>query len=70
MAVGSDGPLVFDFQHRDLVTRLSIYWNVDRFVDGFHKIYIIERNSSERIYVVRWEIDKNPDDITSRSHVA
>ena len=41
-----------------------------RFVDGFHKIYIIERNSSERIYVVGRETDKNPNDIKFRSHVA
>ena len=33
-----------------------------RFVDGFHKIYIIEQNSSARIFVVRVETDKNPND--------
>ena len=52
------------------------YWNVDeeqksvRFVDRFHKIHIAERNSSERKYVVWWETDKNPNNITSRSHMA
>ena len=35
-----------------------------------HKIYIIERNSSEGIFVVRGKTDKNPNDITSRSHTA
>ena len=39
-------------------------------MDGFHKIYVIERNSSEKTFVVREETDKNPNDITSRSHVA
>ena len=39
-------------------------------MDGFHKISIIERNSFERIYVVWGETDKNPNDITSRSHMA
>ena len=36
----------------------------------FHEIHIIERNSSRRIYVVWWETDKNPNDITSRSQMA
>ena len=59
-------------------TRKTNWWLLEcrrkqksvRFVDGFHKIYIIERNSSERIYVVRGETDKNPNDITSKSHMA
>ena len=59
-------------------TRNTNWWQLEcrrrqksvRFVDGFHKIYIIERNSSKRIFVFRAETDKNPNDITSRSHVA
>ena len=56
--------------------RIDDHWNVDGernlldSEDGFHKIYIIERKSSSRIYVVRGETDKNPNDITSRSHMA
>ena len=40
-----------------------------RFVVGSHKIYTTERNSSREIYV-RAETDKNPNDITSRWHIA
>ena len=39
-------------------------------VNWFHEIHIIERNSSKRICVVRGETDKNPNDITPRSHMA
>ena len=40
-----------------------------RFVDWFHEMYVIERNSSKRKNVVREETDKNSNDITSRSHM-
>ena len=59
-------------------TRKTNWWLLEcrrkrksvKFVDGFHKIYIIERNSSERKNVVRVETDKNPNDITTRSFTA
>ena len=42
-----------------------------RFMDGFHKIYVIERNSSEKKYTFREEeTDENPNEIASRSHMA
>ena len=34
-----------------------------------HKIYIIERNSSGKKYSIRGGIDKNPNEITSKSHM-
>ena len=40
------------------------------FMDRIHKIYIIERNSSERVYVAEGWTDKKSNDITSRSHMA
>ena len=48
-------------------TRKTNWWLLEcrrkqksvRFVDGFHKMYIADRNSSERTYVVGWETDKN-----------
>ena len=55
--------------------RIDDYWNVDgsrslsNSFTGF-KIYTVERNSSKRICVVRGETAKNPNDITSRSHMA
>ena len=54
--------------HTDLdvaqAKRNDDFWN-----NGFHKIYIIERNSSESFCVVRKETDKNTNDITSRLHM-
>ena len=59
-------------------TRKTNWWLLEwrwrqksvRFVDRFQKIHTIERKPSKRIYVVRGETNKNPNDITSRSHMA
>ena len=50
--------------------RIDDYWHVVGFVDWFHEIHIIEQNSSKRKNVVQEETDKNPNDITPRSHMA
>ena len=49
------------------------YWWVKRFVwflDRFHSIYFIGRNTSRRIYVVRGEIDEKTADIQTRPSMA
>ena len=57
--------------------RIDDYWNVvenrslsDSWTGRFHKIYVTKRDTSEMIYVIREETDKNSNDITSRSHMA
>ena len=41
-----------------------------RLMDRLHEIYDVERNSSKTIHVVPEGIDKNSNDIMSRSHMA
>ena len=41
-----------------------------RFMDRFHEIYVLKRNSSKKIHVGRGETDKDSIEITSRSHMA
>ena len=40
-----------------------------RFLERIHKFYSIERETSQRKYVVRWETGKNSDDYETRSCV-
>ena len=40
------------------------------FLDRFHSVYSIGRETSRRIYVVRWETDKTAGDIQARSFMA
>ena len=41
-----------------------------RFVERFHEVYSIERETSTRIHVVRWEIDKSSNDFQTISCMA
>ena len=44
--------------------------NLSELWTGFHKIYVIERKTLERVWQTREEIDENSDNITSRSCMA
>ena len=54
-----------DHRNADGNRNLSDSWT------GFTRLTLLnERNSFKRIYVVREETDRNPNDVTSRSHMA
>ena len=63
-------PLKYIDVIRSTHTDFDVTEEAVRFVDRFHKIHFIERHSSTRIYLVWEETDKNPNDITCRSHMA
>ena len=62
----------------DVMQRETCRWQLEcrfeqklvSFVERFHEVYSFERISSQRIYVVRWEVDKCSNDFQTRSCMA
>ena len=53
-----------------MIIGISMVSRLVRFLDRFHSIYAIGRETSRRIYVVPGDIDEKTADIQARSSVA